>query len=71
MAPTECQKNVPTIGFYTAFLVLQDLRRTPTKNDQISFLVNKAIGDWMVANPTWKTQMQLESFLPCSIDKLG
>ena len=40
MAPIECQKNVD--------FVLQDLRTTPTKDGQISSLVNKAIEDWMV-----------------------
>ena len=50
------------VGFYVTFLVLQDLRTTPTGGGQISSLVNKTIEDWMATKPTWKTQFQLKSF---------
>ena len=57
----ECKKR-STAGFHIAYLVLQDLRTTPTEGGQISSLVNKTIEDWMATKPTWKTQFQLESF---------
>ena len=57
----ECKKRL-TAGFHIAYLVLQDLRTTPTEDGQISSLVNKTIEDWMATKPTWKAQFQLESF---------